>query len=147
MLAWYFVTVRKRNGAMSIEYQFFPSHHLVYIRYSGLITAGELLNVPAVLYAHPQYQPGMSELNDYRGVTGGGAGVSRQTFHDLVSMERNIDEKRGQVRMAHIAPQDLIYGVARMYSMLSSSSSAEMRVFRSMPEALAWLDLPADLLD
>jgi hypothetical protein len=43
-------------------------------------------------------------------------------------------------RRAIAVTQDLHYGLSRMYEAFQESQGAKMRVFRSLPAALAWLD-------
>ncbi|MCZ7643818.1 MAG: hypothetical protein M5U26_00805 [Planctomycetota bacterium] len=42
-------------------------------------------------------------------------------------------------RRALVAPRDLVYGLARMYEMKSGELGQNVRVFRSLEQALAWL--------
>jgi 23S rRNA C2498 (ribose-2'-O)-methylase RlmM len=54
---------------------------------------------------------------------------------------RNID--RRVHRVAIVAPEDVAYGLARMYEAYQAGSPSQTRVFRAEAEALAWL-LSAD---
>ena len=44
-------------------------------------------------------------------------------------------------KVAIVAPRDEIYGVARMYQLLRTSSPSELNVFRTAAGANEWLDL------
>ncbi len=53
-----------------------------------------------------------------------------------------MDEKTIAAKIAIVAPNDFTYGLARMYETfrhLNERSKREVRVFRSMQDALAWL--------
>ena len=52
---------------------------------------------------------------------------------------RRFDERTGSVRVAVLAPSDVAFGLARMYSILVDSLQREVRVFRRAAEARAWL--------
>jgi hypothetical protein len=55
----------------------------------------------------------------------------------------SVDEAVGPgSRMAVVARNDEAFGLARMYEMLRGDTPVEIVVFRSMPEAEAWLELP-----
>ncbi len=46
-----------------------------------------------------------------------------------------------------MAPEDLTFGLARMYEAYAHSVPWEFKVFRAMDPALAWLGLPGSLLN
>jgi hypothetical protein len=48
------------------------------------------------------------------------------------------------VRRALVAPAAAGYGLARMYETLADSFGQEIRVFRALAEACAWLDVPPE---
>jgi hypothetical protein len=59
----------------------------------------------------------------------------------VLNDSRNID--RRVHRVAIVAPDDVAYGLARMYEAYQADSPSQTRVFRAEAEALAWL-LSAD---
>ncbi|MBW1883985.1 MAG: hypothetical protein JRG89_16360 [Deltaproteobacteria bacterium] len=57
----------------------------------------------------------------------------------------NIDSEIGSgSKLALVATRDLFFGFSRMYEILRDESPVEVGVFRSLPEAVQWLDLPDD---
>lgn len=55
----------------------------------------------------------------------------------------NIDSEIGsESKLAMVATSDLFFGFSRMYEMLRDESPVEIKVFRTLPEAVQWLGLP-----
>jgi hypothetical protein len=79
----------------------------------------------------------MRELSDIRGIDRlevTTEGVDRMVQHD----ERHAPEVRAH-RLAIVASQDIVYGMARMYQSLTEQTVANVRIFRDIEEARAWL--------
>lgn len=53
---------------------------------------------------------------------------------------RTAKKSSGSLRIAIVAPQDLVFGLARMEEALASGSSWEIQVFRERSSAVAWLE-------
>lgn len=53
--------------------------------------------------------------------------------------ERNAQVLRHAVRVAIVAPDNLHYGMARMYKSLSENPSIHLQLFRKYEPALAWI--------
>ena len=51
---------------------------------------------------------------------------------------------RGDALIAIVAPSDLTFGVSRMYTARGDSLPRQMQVFRTLPEAEAWLESVLD---
>jgi hypothetical protein len=68
----------------------------------------------------------------------------------LASLSAEMDAPRASAKLAIIAPQDFAYGLGRMYEAYRSfqpSSTKEVMVFRTAPEAIAFLGLHGVVLD
>jgi hypothetical protein len=67
---------------------------------------------------------------------------------DLATLSASMDHKKSVSRFAIVAPSNVAFGLGRMYQTyrtLDSRSTKEIGVFRTMPEALAFLDIPTSL--
>jgi hypothetical protein len=74
-------------------------------------------------------------LLDLRHVTA--TDVSARLIREAASRaEKHVDPRLESGKFAIIAPRDFLFGMARMYEILRSDSSAEVRVFRDRLEAL-----------
>ena len=95
----------------------------------------ELLDSYQSLLSSPDYDPDLNDLVDMRGVER--FEVSGDAIRQLV---RSFARFSGaDNRLAIVAGSDVVYGMARMYEQLRSDTTEEIRVFRDVDEARAWL--------
>ena len=89
------------------------------------------------IYQDPQFVQGMNHLMD----------LSQADMNDVSSAGlrklMHLSERYAtqSFRTAIVAPQDLSFGLSRLYQILSSDSPEEVMVFRSLLEANYWLGL------
>jgi len=92
---------------------------------------------------HPDYRVGMKSLLDFRRVTQfdlTGQGI--RTLAGMVVSRLNSHAVPWQTAL--VAPQDVAYGLSRMYQILREGSMSQVEVFREFSEAWRWLGLPED---
>ena len=105
---------------------------------TGTVTDEDLLNHQESVGRDPLFHPGMSQLLDGRGVTD--VKVTPQGVRSLISV--NLYGKGS--KRALVAPNDIIFGMARMYELSRIDAEDEFRVFRSIDQAREWLGLPPE---
>ena len=123
---------------MPLEYRVDVSLRTVFARASGVLTDTDVLAFVEGVLAHPSMEPDFNQLFDAREVTKlelSGACVRE------VSTDTGFGE--GSLR-AFVTESDAGFGMARMYQTLRDTYPDEVRVFRSIDEARAWLGLPAE---
>lgn len=101
-----------------------------------------IAQIKAVI-THPDYRVGMNSLLDFRQVTELKiTSVSVQTIASTV--RRDLDSAAVPWRTAIVAPQALAYKFSRIYQILRERSPGQVKVFRDLAAAWAWLDLPPE---
>lgn len=121
---------------------------LVYLRFSGVQTAGLAINELQRLRSLPEYRPGLPELADLSRIT-----RDDLDFHAMRRLAREANRESqnsdGEKRIALYAPKDVTYGMARMFSTLCDldPGPATGQAFLSQREALAWLGRPETCFD
>ncbi len=122
---------------MPVQFTFFKDKNYVLAELTGTLIDEELLDTYETLYQHADWRLGMNELVDMRA-----ADMRRITAAGLRKLmhltERYATEK---FRTAIVATDDLPYGLARIYQVISESSPEEVSVFRNMSQARYWLGL------
>jgi hypothetical protein len=85
---------------------------------------------------HPAYEPGMSAIVDFSDVELGdfSAGAVRR----LADFTRSLEDRLVGNRVAIVAPQPAVFGLARMYGLMRDPPY-EVNVVRESSEAEAWL--------
>jgi len=120
---------------MPAEYKIDKILEVVFSAAHGIITDKEAYSHQDKLRNDPDFSPGFSQFFDFTLITG--AELSIDAIHHLA--ERNpfgLGSKR-----AFVAPSDLMYGLSRMFQVLTSDHSDELTVFRDMDEARKYLSL------
>ncbi|RJQ46129.1 MAG: hypothetical protein C4534_03215 [Gaiellales bacterium] len=126
---------------MPIDYTIDRHEGLILTVAVGTLTDEDIVDMKRRLLADPDYDPGMKELSDIRGVDDfqvTAAGISRFVGIDEVKSEVVKDHL-----LAIVASRDVIYGMARMYQSQTQSFKPGVEIFRTMEEAREWLGLPS----
>jgi hypothetical protein len=107
----------------------------------GTLTNDDLFDYQEVTWSRPELA-GFNELVDMRWVD---EVAFRSSGHvvALAALSATMDAPAAPTKLAIVATQDLHFGLARMYQAYRASdtrSTKIVEVFRSLEEALAWLD-------
>jgi len=114
------------------------ARRLARVTLRGQIHADDIIKSFREMLDHPDLTADTNSLWDLS--DGSLAQLSRQDVHDVETYMRRFQDVRNGIKSACVCPQDLNYGLARMYEMLSERvTTAQFRVFRNMAEAEAWL--------
>ena len=127
---------------MPTDFTIDPEHHLVISRGSGVFTHADYLDHMSRVGADPKFRPDFNQLVDCRAISQmdlSGGEISdlagRSVFGDLS-------------HRAFVVSSEVQFGLTRMFATYREMKGGqEIRVFRTMPEALSWLGLPPDLVD
>mgnify|MGYP006299911201 CR=1 FL=1 len=107
--------------------------------FKGVVTDAELLRSFVAFYKSHQWTPGMNELTDLS--EGDGSQLTTDGLIKLATATKEIFQKKGvkHTKTAVYAPQDLSFGLSRMYEAMIYDSPEDFRVFRNIDEAKKWL--------
>jgi hypothetical protein len=127
---------------MPIVHRVHPEHRLVIAVAYGVLTDEDVFNFQHTVWADPGVA-GYSELGDMTHVTD----IAIPSIHrvrDLAMTAAEMDMHEATARFAIVAPEDLGYGLGRMfqaYREMEKASRKEVGVFRMLDEAFAWLEI------
>ena len=93
------------------------------------------------IFSHTDWQPGFDILCDYSRIED--FDVTYQDINDLSEWHTSIDAMIGEGRCAVAASKDALYGITRIWEILSSESLQHICVFRQIKDAVLWLGCPA----
>lgn len=120
---------------MPVEYKIDKILGIVFSAAHGIVTDKEAYSHQDKLRNDLGFDPGFPQLFDFTSVAQ--AELSIDAIHYLA--ERNpfgLGSKR-----AFVAPSDLMYGLSRMFQVLTIEHQDELSVFRDMHEARNYLSL------
>lgn len=131
---------------MPIEARVDHARHLVITRARGVLTDAEVFGHQREMWSRPDVA-GYDELVDMTQVEKIALpSVSR--VRDLAEMSAGMDVLGTASKFAIVAPQDIAFGLGRMYEQLREldpRSTRRVSVFRTMDEALAFLGVTGPL--
>jgi hypothetical protein len=125
---------------MPITYRILPDQRLVWAEARGTILAGELFEYQRTVWSRPEVQ-GFDELVDMTAVTEI-PDPSHASLRTLAVLSAGMDAPAGHSKFAIVAPDDLAFGLGRMYQTLRGllpQGNKEVVVFRAVTAALEWL--------
>jgi hypothetical protein len=106
---------------------------LVLSRGWDLVTDRELLAHVRTLTSDPRFARDFRQLVDLRDVTD--VRITVSTIREMV----RLNPFGAGARRAVVITSDVVFGMARMYQILSDDSPDELQIFRKIDDALRWL--------
>ena len=103
----------------------------------GRVNILELREIFFETVRHTDWQAGYSMLCDYRKIEK--FAVTSQDMDDLTEWQRSIDTLIGNGKCAVVATRDFVFGMSRMWELLSTDRSQQIKVFRKVNDAITWL--------
>jgi hypothetical protein len=122
---------------MPIRIEIREAERLRVVVVEGALGDVDVYETFSTLWLAPDYDPTLDELVDLSGLSG--LGVTTSGIRRLGETSVQVHRGSPAVRVAIVAPDNLVYGLSRMYGAFAEESGSEHRVFRSLEEAMAWL--------
>jgi hypothetical protein len=122
-------------GAITISFP--AAKGRVVVTASGELSASDITEAAARVYADPQFRAGMDSLLDIRKAQ---QNVSPDEVRTMVEAVARNMELRGKGRCAVVTGNDVDYGMARIARVHMELVGIELMVFRDFEEATRWLD-------
>jgi hypothetical protein len=136
----------QRRCAMPITCDFRPDAKLAIFVHVGIVPDDEFLSSYRSFLEDPRFDPSFNLLVDLRRTSS--TPRSSGALRTLAQFIRGVFRHNAvRPKVAVIAPEDLSFGLARMYEAFSESVLWEFAVFRAADAALAWLGAPEELMD
>ena len=130
---------------MPIKYQLKPDERLVILVHVGAVPDDEFLSFYKSLYEDTRFDKSFNMLIDLRHTES--SVRSSATLNEIADfIRKQCVSTTARLKVAVVAPEDISYGLARMYELLSSDVPWEFSVFRDADAALAWLGLSENLI-
>ena len=125
---------------MPISFTIYEERGFFLSSYVGVISDSDLLSSYKQLLEDEKFKPGFHELADMRNAQM--TGVTSEGLRHLSSMvESHLTGKCKGFKTAVIAPKDFLYGMSRMYEMISDGTSETVMVFKEPNKAIEWIGI------
>ena len=124
---------------MPIAYTYDEEQGLLVTTFEGEVTDEELERQIRAVSGDPRVGPGVREFIDLRAVTK--VKVTVAGIRYMIANDRKLVDKFKGQRQAVVTTTDLIYGMARMYQMMSKLNAGPsiIKIFREYDAAMTWL--------
>jgi|SRR5580704_2708505 hypothetical protein len=110
--------------------------------WSGIVVASEVIAATAGFLAPEGGAKAEYLIADFAGVTD--LKATTKDIRNLSTAEAGIATVIPDLVIAVVAPSDFIFGLARMWEVFGEKTGWTLRVFRSRPEAEAWVHKALD---
>ncbi|MGE3276125.1 MAG: hypothetical protein AB7O67_13510 [Vicinamibacterales bacterium] len=116
----------------------FPRDEYVLVTIAGELTWPQILQAYREYRARPEFRRGMNALWDLRDAH---LAVSVDEVRAAVDVySSTLDERGTNHSVAYVVNRDVDFGVLRMFEAYAGRLPYEAGVFRTLPEAEAWLE-------
>lgn len=132
------------NNSMPILYRVIPDQKVAYIKASGKVNADEIMREGARMFAETDWENGFNILCDYRNITE--LDLRSEDINRIASRDRVHEPIFDKSKCAVVAENDLIFGLSRMWEIVSEDTSLTTMIFRDIREAIDWLEMDVDFL-
>lgn len=131
---------------MPITVHYKPEINLIICVHTGKVPDDEFLSSYISMYESESFSKGMDQLIDLRNTDS--ANRSKDVLDQFaVFVESKFKNSTKSPKVAVVAPNNLSFGIARMYEAYSVSIPWDFVVFRALDAAIAWLGASEDLMN
>jgi hypothetical protein len=129
---------------MPILYRIVSDKKVAYIKASGKITVDEIMIEGARMFAETEWENGFNVLCDYREATE--FEPIKEDIQRISDQDKAHEPLFDKSKCAIVATSDLVFGLSRMWEILSHNTNLTTNVFRDIREAIDWLEMDMDFL-
>lgn len=122
---------------MTVDITHDKVNDILVVTVSGELSLEILKEAAQKIVSSDQFAPNIATLWDLRQLDADN--INQNFLSNLVSLREKQFQEREGAKLALVANSDLIYGLSRMYEMLSNGLPQSMHVFRTIDEAMVWL--------
>ena len=123
---------------MAFSYRIDKADQLITATALGDVSFQDYRAMLAVMIEDPDFDPEYDRLWDMR------QGSPTLSCDEVRGVAKVVANVVGGRRAAIVAPGDVAYGLSRMYSVFLEDAGIDVQPFRTIDEATAWLQTPAD---
>ncbi len=124
---------------MPLKYKIIPELKIVYVRGTEKVTTDDIMTEGARMFAENEWANGFNILCDYREITD--FNLKTEDIEKIVDQDKNNELLFDKSKCAIVAGSDLIFGISRMWEILSEDNKIMTMIFRNIEDALKWLGI------
>lgn len=125
---------------MSLDYSIDSEAGVIYVVSRGEVVVEEYRGLLDAIASDADHDSAFAWIYDLSGTRPPDA----ESLRRVAAIDRRRQELFEHARQVAVAPDELMYGMARMFEILSDELPGSRHVCRSLEEAKEWLGLPDD---
>ena len=130
---------------MPITFSIYEERGFFVSSWVDAISDSDLLSSYMQLFENEQYKPGFHEIADMRNAQM--VGVTSEGMYRLASMAKDhLAGNCESFKTAVIAPEDLAFGLSRIYAAFGYKSPENVMVFKEPDKAFKWIGADSSVL-
>ena len=129
---------------MTETYFYREDWNCVLLKSIGSRSIEDYRKMVSALKEDSRVRPNYLRLSDFRSVDELPSAEATRTIAAIIG---ELEAVKPVSRVAIVAREDIHYGMIRIYQAYQVVPEEKLRVFRTLPEAYQWLDIPEDRLD
>ncbi len=122
---------------MGLEYKIDSDAHVVRVTVTRESSVGEIRDVVKAVVTDPLFDNDMPILADFREVRWI---PSTRELKEIAELVGAVTDKF-ECRLAMVVSNDLLFGAARLFSLLAKTKGFQTRPFKDTDKACEWLEL------
>jgi hypothetical protein len=127
----------EREGLMEFDMIVNKSDGYCDVHVTGTVNRTDFETQMLKILEHPDLVSGMPIIYDLHNADV--KHLNEKDFRQLQIVNRHLAPRRGKALVAIVVPDDLEFGLARMYAVMGASPNLKINVFRNHSSALEWV--------
>ena len=121
---------------MTLKFDYLGQGEPILVTINGIFTVDDFTRLPDEFTSSREYPPNSDVVYDLSRMSF--ENISSEFFNSLVDIAEKYPQRSG-ARLAYVCPEDLQFGMMRIWSVLVGKIPVEVNIFRSMDDAMAWI--------
>ena len=122
---------------MPFTYRIDEQKRLVELNGYNCITRGEIINILQAVNIDPAREKGFGIIVNFSQANLGA--LKAKDFEITIAHQKMYQDEYKLSKVSIVARNDREYGIARMWEMMGFGDIMNVKIFRSLPEAMIWL--------
>mgnify|MGYP001055394628 CR=1 FL=1 len=119
---------------MSCKYIIKKQHNSVFLHFTDVVDDNKLIDTFTQVHSDPDYSPAMDQCINFSDITDWQ--ISRYGIEQLAGIAEKFNCLNSRWNTYIVAPDDLVFGYARMYQMLCDEHTVNISIVRTLEAAL-----------
>ena len=123
---------------MSIHLSYIDNNKGIYVSLEGEVTLNDFISAASDAYSEEHIQDQKYQIIDFTNCSS--FNLSTNDMLEIAKIDKKASIKNPSIRIAIIAPNDLTFGMSRVYEAYADDTGFDIKVFRNSNDAKLWIE-------